>query len=260
MNTLILAAGQGTRLRPHTADKPKCMVPLAGKPLLHHQLDALAACGITEQITVIGGYRSERLETGSARVVLNPRYAETNMVATLFCAREAMVPGEDLLISYADIVYEPRVLQAVLDCDAPIALAADREWQRLWRLRMDEPLDDAETFGMTDTQRVTELGKKPGSYADVQAQYMGLFKVRGDHVEDFIQAWDQLDPNGVYDGKDKDNLYMTSFLQHLIDRGWPVQACLVDNGWLEVDTTEELSKFESLERKGQLEAFYKNQA
>lgn len=256
MNTIILAAGQGTRLRPHTNDKPKCMVPLAGKALLHHQLDSLAACGITEGITVVGGYFSDRLDVRGAKVVRNPRYAETNMVATLFCAREAMTPGEDLLISYADIVYEPRVLQAVLGCDAPIALAADREWQRLWRLRMDEPLDDAETFRMTDKCRVTELGKKPGSYTDVQAQYMGLFKVRGDHVADFIQAWDQLDPSGVYDGKDKDNLYMTSFLQHLIDRGWPVQACLVDNGWLEVDTTDELNVYEKLLNSGRLDDYF----
>ena len=33
---------------------------------------------------------------------------------------------------------------------------------------------------------------------------------------------------------------MTSFLQHLIDNGWSVEACLVKNGWLEIDTAEEL--------------------
>lgn len=255
MNTIILAAGQGTRLRPHTDDRPKCMVELAGKPLLHHQLESLAACGIRDGIRVVGGYRSDRLDARGAQVVHNPRFAQTNMVATLFCAREAMVPGQDLLISYADIVYEPRVLQAVLDCDAPLALAADREWQRLWRLRMDEPLDDAETFRMTQDHGVIELGKKPESYAGVQAQYMGLFKVRGDHVADFISAWDNLDPNGTYDGKDKDNLYMTSLIQHLIDQGWPVKACLVDNGWLEVDTAEELTTYQRLAREGSLSAY-----
>ncbi len=255
MNTIILAAGQGTRLRPHTNDKPKCMVELAGQPLLHHQLASLAACGVTDRITVVGGYRADRLDTKGASVRLNPRYAETNMVHTLFCAREAMVPGEDLLISYADIVYEPRVLEAVLECDAPIALAADREWQRLWKLRMDEPLDDAETFRMTAEQRVTELGKKPTGYDDVQGQYMGLFKVRGDTVSRFIEAWDALDPTGPYDGKDKDNLYMTSFIQHLIDSGMPVQACMVDNGWLEVDTTDELAVYQGMVNQGRLAGY-----
>lgn len=255
MQTIILAAGQGTRLRPYTNDKPKCMVSLAGQPLLHHQLDAMAACGVTSNITLVGGYLCDRLNAPGTRLAINPRYAETNMVHTLFCARQAMVPGEDLLISYGDIVYEPRVLQAVLDCTAPVALAADREWQRLWRLRMDEPLDDAETFIMNERQEVRSLGKKPQSYDEVQAQYMGLFRIRGDQVGAMMEAFDALDPQGTYDGKDLDNMYMTSFVQHLIDLGWPVQACLVDNGWLEVDTADELEAYEAMAKSGELNSY-----
>lgn len=255
MKTIILAAGQGTRLRPYTNDKPKCMVSLAGQPLLHHQLDAMAACGVRYGIAVVGGYLSDRLDTRGAEVVINPRYAETNMVQTLFCARQLMEPGQDLLISYGDIVYEPKVLKAVLECDAPIALAADQQWQRLWKLRMEEPLDDAETFIMDDQQHVLSLGKKPDSYDQVQAQYMGLFRIRADYVERFVAAFDALDPYAIYDGKDLDNMYMTSFVQHLIDLGWPVKACLVDNGWLEVDTASELEAYESMAKDGSLDQY-----
>ena len=89
MQTLILAAGQGTRLRPYTNDRPKCMVALAGKPLLHRQMAAMAACGVSNGITVIGGYRSGDLDTLGGDLVLNPEYATTNMVRTLFLrARE----------------------------------------------------------------------------------------------------------------------------------------------------------------------------
>ncbi|MEP1216529.1 MAG: phosphocholine cytidylyltransferase family protein [Marinobacter sp.] len=255
MQTLILAAGQGTRLRPYTNDRPKCMVALAGKPLLHRQMAAMAACGITDGIAIIGGYRSGDLDTLGADLVLNPEYATTNMVRTLFCARERMKPGEDLLISYGDIVYEPSVLKAVLDCDAPVCLAADREWKRLWQLRMDEPLDDAETFIMDDAGYVRELGKKPGDYSQVQAQYMGLIKIRGDRVQAFLDVFDGLDRNATFDGKDFDNMYMTSFIQHLIDTGWPVKACLVDNGWLEVDTADELEAYSAMAEKGELASY-----
>jgi choline kinase len=58
MRTLILAAGQGTRLRPYTVDRPKCMVSLAGIPLLHRQLTTMARCGVEQDIAVVGGYRS----------------------------------------------------------------------------------------------------------------------------------------------------------------------------------------------------------
>ena len=255
MQTLILAAGQGTRLRPYTNDRPKCMVALAGKPLLHRQMAAMAACGVSNGITIIGGYRSEDLDTLGGDLVLNPEYATTNMVRTLFCAREKMKPGEDLLISYGDIVYEPSVLKSVLDCDEPVCLAADREWKRLWQLRMEEPLDDAETFVMDEFGFVTELGKKPSDYSQVHAQYMGLIKVRGDRVQAFLDVFDSLDRSAIYDGKDFNNMYMTSFIQHLINTGWPVKACLVDNGWLEVDTADELEAYSAMAEKGELASY-----
>lgn len=257
MQTLILAAGKGTRLRPYTNDRPKCMVALAGKPLLHRQMDAMNACGVNDGITIIGGYRAEDLNTQGGDLVLNPEFASTNMVRTLFCARDKMKPGEDLLISYGDIVYEPSVLQAILDCDEPVCLAADREWKRLWQLRMDEPLDDAETFLMDAAGYVTELGKKPKSYDQVHAQYMGLIKVRGDKVQAFIDCFDELDRDATYDGKDFDNMYMTSFIQLMINAGWPVKACLVDNGWLEVDTAGELDAYAAMAKSGELDSYCK---
>ena len=114
MRAIVLAAGQGIRLLPLTADRPKCMVPLAGRPLLHHLLDSLRAAGI-EDIVVVAGYRAERLDAPGCRIVLNPAYADTNMVGTLFAASECMDDGADLLVSYADTVFEPRVIRAVLD-------------------------------------------------------------------------------------------------------------------------------------------------
>lgn len=257
MRTLILAAGQGTRLRPYTEDRPKCMVALAGVPLLHRQMAAMRQCGITDGITVIGGYRSGDLDALGAGLVINPEYASTNMVRTLFCAQDQMVPGEDLVISYGDIIYEPGVFQSLLDCEAPVCLAADREWRRLWQLRMDEPLDDAETFRMNEKGLVIELGKKPESYDQVVAQYMGLIKVRADHVQAFKDAFLALDRSRLYDGKDFDNMYMTSFIQHLIDTGWPVKACLVSNGWLEVDTAEELEAYSEMAADGRLDSYCK---
>lgn len=257
MQTLILAAGKGTRLRPYTNDRPKCMVALAGKPLLHRQMEAMKACGVNDGMTIIGGYRAEDLNTQGGDLVLNPEFASTNMVRTLFCARDKMKPGEDLLISYGDIIYEPSVLQAILDCDEPVCLAADREWKRLWQLRMDEPLGDAETFLMDAAGYVTELGKKPKSYEQVHAQYMGLVKVRGDKVQAFIDCFDELDRDAIYDGKDFDNMYMTSFIQLLIDAGWPVKACLVDNGWLEVDTAGELDVYAAMAKSGELDGYCK---
>ena len=61
MKAIILAAGEGIRLRPYTLDRPKCLVELVGKSLLEHQLAALRAAGITD-ITMVTGYRANQIE------------------------------------------------------------------------------------------------------------------------------------------------------------------------------------------------------
>ena len=254
MKAIILAAGQGTRLRPHTDDKPKCMVELAGKSLLHRQLEALRSVGV-ERIMLVGGYRADRLDANGVELAINPRYAETNMVSTLFCAEDWMTPGEDLLITYGDIVYEPRVVESLINFDSAIAISIDRQWQKLWESRMDDPLSDAETLKLADGNRIIELGKKPNSLDDIHGQYMGLIKVRGDSVQAFYDAWLRLDRSGMYDGKDFDNMYMTSFIQSLIDTGHDVRAAFTDNGWIEVDTVDDLSHYERMQREGTLQNF-----
>lgn len=257
MRVIILAAGQGKRLRPYTHDRPKCMVLLGGKPLLHHQLETLKQCGVsTDQIALVGGYLNERLEAPGVKQFKNESYAVSNMVSTLFCAEQFMNENEDLLICYGDIIYEPDVLNTLLSTDGEVVLAADLAWKVLWALRMDDPLSDAETFKMK-SGNVIELGKKPGSYDEVQAQYMGLIRIRADMVKKFIDFYSSIDKSGSFDGQDFDNMYMTSLIQQLIDSGWDVRPALVKNGWLEVDTASELEQYSAMVSEGTLDPYIK---
>lgn len=251
MKAILLVAGQGTRLRPHTENKPKCMVELMGKPMLHRQLAVLNQAGIKD-VVLVGGYKADKLNAPQAKLIINPRYDQTNMVGTLFCAEDAMQEGEDLLIAYGDIVYEPKVLESLLNTDAPIAISVDKNWFELWKTRLENPLDDAETLKLDKNGFITELGKQPTSLEQIEGQYMGLIKIRGDFIKAFKDFYHQLDKNAVYDGKDFDNMYMTSFLQLLIDAGYPAKAAFTHGGWLEVDTVEDLALYEGLEQKGEL--------
>ncbi len=254
---IILAAGQGTRLRPLTDNIPKCMVPLAGVSLLERQVSTLREAGIT-LINVATGYRSECIEELGFDVTLNPDYAKTNMVESLFAAKDfIMNDQEDLIIAYGDIVYEIDNLKALLDSQEDIALMIDTEWRKLWSLRLENPLEDAETLILDSDGYVTELGKKPESYEFIQGQYTGLIKIAGRKLNDLWRFYKDLDRKGTYDNKDFYNMYMTSFLQRLIDNGWKAKAVLVKNGWLEVDSVEDLECYESLAKENGLDQFYK---
>lgn len=244
LRVIILAAGQGTRLRPHTNAKPKCMVELCGKSLVDYQLDAFKTAGVTD-ITVIAGYREDKLVREGVKKILNPDYASTNMVSTLMCAKALFDSSCDVLITYGDIVYEQRILDVILAAEGDVCLTIDKEWKRLWSLRMENPLDDAETLKL-DGDLIKELGKKPNTYDEIEGQYMGLIKVSANKAKALVEAWEAMDRNALYDGKNFDNMYLTSFIQHLINIGWQVKAVPVENGWLEIDTVEDLEYYEDM--------------
>ena len=147
VKAVLLAAGQGTRLRPYTDKQPKCMVPLADVPLLTYQRAVLRQAGVRD-ITIVAGYQASVIPVEDDRVVMNPRYDQSNMVTTLFCAPDVFDGSADVLIAYTDIVYEPRVLEALLACDASVAVTVDTNWQAYWQTRMENPLTDAETLKM----------------------------------------------------------------------------------------------------------------
>lgn len=62
MKAVVPAAGEGTRLRPRTADRPKGLVEVAGKPLLSHVFGALTDIGVSD-IVVVTGYRGEEIRS-----------------------------------------------------------------------------------------------------------------------------------------------------------------------------------------------------
>ena len=60
MKAIILAAGEGKRLRPLTEDVPKCMVTLFGKSLLERQIEIFRQCGI-DDISIVTGYCHDKI-------------------------------------------------------------------------------------------------------------------------------------------------------------------------------------------------------
>jgi choline kinase len=254
MKAVVLAAGEGTRLRPYTDDRPKCLVELGGEPLLRIQIGALRAAGV-DDVTVIVGYRAEQVERLGYPTLRNPEYATTNMVATLMCADRLLDGRDDVLVAYGDLLYEPRLVGALAACTEPLATIVDLDWLRLWRLRSSDPLADAETLRMSEAGDIVELGRRPSTLEEIQGQYIGLTKVRADFAPELVAAYRALDPDRLYDGRAPARMFMTSFLQHLIDTGRPVRSVPVRGGWLEVDTASDLDVYSALLRDGRLAEF-----
>lgn len=256
-NCVILAAGQGIRLRPYTNDRPKCFVELNGKPLIKYQLEVIKSAGI-KNILIVSGYAPERIEKLGYPTIYNRNFKNTNMVTSLMLVEDSLrkFNGSDLLISYSDIVCESENIKRLLLAECEISILTDDSWLDLWSLRNANPLDDAETIKFTEANKITEIGKKPQSLNEIQSQFMGLIKVRHDKINEFFKAYHELDKYILYDGKNYSQMYMTSFIQELIGRGWDVRGTRTNGGWLEIDTCTDLDLYRSLQEKDKLKYFW----
>jgi choline kinase len=237
---IILAAGLGARLRPITDDRPKVLVPLLGRPLLEWQLAAAESAGIRD-IIVVGGHCADRLSSYDLAVVTNQRFATTNMVHSLFCARRYF--GEGFVLAYGDIAYAPSVLRAILESKASIAVAVDRQWRAYWSERFDDPLSDAETLRIADRGTISEIGRKPSSYDEIEGQYIGLVGFDRQGVEVLSRTYDRLrDTRGaLLGGRPLEQAFMTDLLGELIDSGTDLFPAFIDGRWVEIDDHRDLA-------------------
>lgn len=251
MKMIILAAGEGTRLRPHTLDRPKCLVEVEGVSLLDRHIDVLHSKNIAP-IILVGGYLSTMLKRPDVILRLNPRYAETNMVWTLFCAEDDLIGGA--IVAYGDIVYSRRTLEALLASPADIAVAVDLDWESYWRERNENPLLDAETLKLAADGRILELGKKPRSMSEIEGQYMGLMKFSAVGVEILRSAFSQATTDGLLGGRPVEKAYMTDLIQAVIDAGHRVDSVQVRGEWVEIDSVSDLQLPITAERLRQIAA------
>ena len=164
---LILAAGPGSRLLPQTADRPKCLTTIAGYPILDYQMAALRRCGITDVVIVVGYLAQCIRDAVGDRVtcVDNRDFATTNSSYSLWLARHHLRRGFIHLNS--DLLFEPRMLQALLDAPAENAVVVER------RVRAGSDMMKATMSGA----RILTMGKQ---LADGVAEVVGPAKFGAD--------------------------------------------------------------------------------
>lgn len=252
---IVLAAGQGTRLRPLTDIRPKCLVELCGQTLLDRLLHAARSVGI-DDVVVVGGYLADQLRRSDLRVVVNPDYETTNMVSTLFCAEDLFCAG--FILSYGDIAYSPAVLQTLLADPSPVGVVVDRDWRRYWELRFSDPLSDAESLRLGPGGHIKSIGQRETDIDRIEAQYIGLMAFRGPGVEALRQTYAAAQA-AERDGRLPSNasrplskFFMTDLLQRMIDLGYPVTAVPIEGGWVEIDDLHDLELAEKLLANGRL--------
>jgi len=256
---IIVAAGRGKRLGHHTADLPKCLVPIGARTILGWQLRALAAAGVDE-LVMVRGYRGDVLEAGARaeapagmklRFIDNPEWETNNVLLSLACAR-AELDGPTM-ISYSDIIFTPAVARDLAAATGAIDLVIDAEFAAIYDGRTEHPLDEAEVADLGDDDRVRRVGKRALPAEDADGEFIGLARLSAEGA-----AWAGAAIDAAlarYAGRDHEpyqraarfrNAYLTDLLQELIDAGKPVTPVLIRGQWREIDTGQDLERAAAL--------------
>jgi phosphoenolpyruvate phosphomutase len=119
---IVLAASKGKDFGSLTDDKPKCMIPVKGTPVLEDLVEKFHAHQI-KNISVVTGYKPEAIQALGVKTFHNPDYAETGELASLLAAEEKL--KGNVIISYGDIAFRSYVLANLLESTDHIAVVID---------------------------------------------------------------------------------------------------------------------------------------
>lgn len=135
MNAIILAAGMGTRLRPLTNDRPKCLVAVNGVPMVERQIQFLKEKGI-DDITLISGYKAESLAYLKDRygvdIVFNDRYDTCNNINSLYIVKERF---RDTYVLEGDVYMDKNVLLS--EVSQSTYFARKKKYENEWGLEVN---------------------------------------------------------------------------------------------------------------------------
>lgn len=164
---MIMAAGLGIRMRPLTNTIPKCLIKVAGKPILVTVLEYLEKNGIGETIIIVGYMKDKIVNLGERfgrmklRYVENEIYDKTNNIYSLWLAKDYL--NEGIILIEGDTLFEEKFLTELLETeeDCGVFLPYSPEFVRANKNPTFVSLDDdnfiAEMFLKADQRKIANF-------------------------------------------------------------------------------------------------------
>jgi choline kinase len=231
---VILAAGVGSRLRPITDSTPKCLVPVAGRPVLGWQLDALARASVAD-VTVVAGYRADDVTAycrsfgDHVSVVTNADYDKTNNMYSFRLALQGRAP-DDVLLCNGDVVFDDAIARGILEQRHPNLIAA----------QPGQYLEESMKIRVDDDGRVTALSKAIAE-DDAFGVSIDLYRFSADAVAAIDRAADRM-----IDHEGNASLWTEVAIEAVLPEV-PVRPFDIGaRRWIEIDTLDDLAAGERM--------------
>jgi glucose-1-phosphate thymidylyltransferase len=224
MKVMILTAGLGTRLRPHTYSKPKPLVSVAGKPVLAHIIDDLLDLQIDELICVTG-YLGDQIER-----FLRERYT----MPLRFLVQQEMRGQADAIHLASDVADGPML---IVFGDGLVGIdKAHLNTNPAEGIIYCQEVEDPSRFGVAvvdDDRRITRLVEKPSTPVSNLA-VVGFY-----YLPEARRLMDAIDHMIEHNIQTKGEYYLADALQIMLERGEVLKAETVSM-WRDCGTIDAL--------------------
>ena len=241
MKGMILSAGMGTRLDPLTRTCPKCMVHVAGRPMMEYQLDALSRAGI-DRCTIVIGYMAEAVRDYfganyrgvSLDYVENTIYAETNNLYSFWLAKPQL--DDDVLLLEGDLVFDDHLVSQLVRADGENVAIVDR---------FQSHMDGTVIFANDGQAQSMVLKVDQGARFDysLALKTVNMYRLsRKTLAETILPEMEEFLEKG------RTNQYYEAAFAKLIETG-RMSMAVMNTGrhkWAEVDTLEDLREAEKM--------------
>jgi phosphoenolpyruvate phosphomutase len=237
-SAIILAASRGQGMDELTRERPKVMIPVAGKTVLRRLVDKFKAQGIND-ITVVGGYRAEAIDAQGAKVVVNEDWARGSELGSLACALEAV--SQDTVVIYGDLLFRTYILNNLMDWEADLLVVVDSSpLDQVQGNKNDLAYCSAPDDRAMYQQKVTLewissdagwSGRRPAG------RWIGMLRARGPGRQHLLEAVRQLQSDANFARMDVPDL-----VNRLIANGHAPQVQYVTGHWMDINNLEDLQR------------------
>ena len=225
-----------------TDDRPKCLLEVCGKSLLQHQVDAYRAARINE-ISVVRGYRQEKITDPSLHYFSNPTYRDNNILHSLMFAEPAM--NQAFCASYSDILISAATVARMARVPDDIAIAVDTDWKPHYEGRTEHPVCEAESVLYDEDGYVLQIGKHLAAN-ESPGEFIGMMRCSAKGAARFREAFavarETFAGKPFMRAQTFERAYLTDFLQYLVDSGEVVRSIPMEERWWEIDTEQDLER------------------
>jgi phosphoenolpyruvate phosphomutase len=234
---VVLAATRGRGLDAITTDRPKVMLPIAGKPLLRWLVDGFKSEHIND-ITVVGGYRADAIDTAGVKLVINERFSETGELTSLACGVESL--DSDVVISYGDLLFRSYVLRDLVESKAEFTVVVDSQLAAAGNHTVRDfaycsGSDDRGVFGLPVL--LERVSSETDSQRTPHGRWIGLLNVSRAGMVKLKAALAILKLRTDFDALD-----MPTLLNALIAEGGAIEVLYVHGHWRGVNDLEDLRR------------------